>query len=157
MKKLLISCAALSLASCGDDSASNSASAQVNNAAPAATPADEVDAAFEEPACNDTEVVEFVIDAFNAAQDFETRSGVSLTALTEIREIGATKLKDGEWRQIRACGSRAILSSGATIAGWHQIRLPRVEDSIGYRVKLCFERYDPVSGGDCAAFDRKPE
>lgn len=157
MKGLLIACAALTLASCGDDNASIAASAQVNNAASAASPADAIDASFEGPACDDTEVVEFVIDAFNAAQDFETRSGVSLTALTDIREIGATIFKDGEWRQMRACGSRAALSNGKVISGWHQIRLPRVEDAIGYRVKVCFEDYDPVSAGDCAAYDRKPE
>jgi hypothetical protein len=110
---------------------------------------------LEGPACNDQEVVDFVADAFDATQEFETRSGLSLTALSEVHDLGASTYKDGAWRQIRSCSARASLSSGRSISSWHQIRLPIVEDAIGYRVKVCFEEFDPVSGGDCSAFRQR--
>ncbi|MCB1907852.1 MAG: hypothetical protein KDH15_10805 [Rhodocyclaceae bacterium] len=113
-------------------------------------------AALDGPACDDEEVLEFVIDAFDAVQQAEQRSPVSLEALDGVRELGAVKRADGEWRQLRNCSARARLSNGETISAWHQIRLPRVDDAIGYRVKVCFEKYDRISGGNCAAFARTP-
>jgi len=112
--------------------------------------------AFEGPECNDEEVLEFVIDAFNTAQQAENKSAVLLEALNGVREIGTAQPAGGDWRQLRNCSAQARLSNGETIAGWHQIRLPRVNDAIGYRVKLCFAKYDRISGGNCAAFSRPP-
>lgn len=113
----------------------------------------DVTAGLEGPACDDQEVLDFVMDAFDAAQEFETRSGLSLVDISDVRELDAARFSSGSWRQIRACAAQASLSSGRSIASWHQVRLPKVDDAIGYRVKVCFEDFDPVSGGDCTAFE----
>jgi len=112
--------------------------------------------AFEGPECDDAEVVEFVVDAFNTAQLGENKSAVLLEALSAIHEIGTAQPASGDWRQLRNCSSQARLSNGETIDGWHQIRLPRVDDAIGYRVRLCFAKYDRISRGNCAAYARPP-
>lgn len=110
----------------------------------------------EGPTCDDREVVEFVVDAFNVAQDLETMSGVSMDALTEVVELGVARESGDDWRQTRACSAKSTLSNGETIDVWFHVKLPRIEDAVGYRVKICTSKYDPINKGDCAAFATPP-
>jgi len=114
-------------------------------------------AEFEGPACDDAEVVESVKQAFNLTQEFETRSGLELASLVDIRELGTIRHDFGEWRQVRACAAQAVVSSGESFAGWHRVLIPMIDEGVRFRVKVCFAQYDPLSGGDCLEYNRVPE
>ena len=90
------------------------------------------------PVCDDQEVTETVQDIFDTHQACETMTNLELIAVSDMVETGNVTNSSGEWRAVRTCGASGSLSNAESIELWYQIRMPRVDDAIGYRVTPCF-------------------
>jgi hypothetical protein len=108
------------------------------------------------PDCSDQEVVDTVLDTFFYTQQ-SSGNRVVLDGLSEVKELApATPSVTGEWSQMRACSAKGSMSDGSQMNVWYQIVMPVVADSIGYRLNVCTERYDPVHA-DCERFKLPPQ
>ena len=108
------------------------------------------------PSCDDPEVADTILDTFYYAQQ-DAGSDILLDALSDVGEIGlAQPSNDPNWSQIRGCFSTGKLSDGTVMEVWFQIVLPVTPDAIGYQLKICTARFDPVHA-DCEAFRLPPQ
>lgn len=108
------------------------------------------------PYCDDPEVTETIQDTFDTHQAYVSKTNLILESVTEVAEIGFAAHAGGDWRATRACSASGSLSNGETISIWYHVRMPVVEDNIGYRVKPCFSKYDGLNKTGCSAFATAP-
>lgn len=113
-----------------------------------------------DPHCNDPAVLAFVVAAFDALQEFQSQPNLRLGTLSTVRQLDQVDLSSGPWRRIRSCTAVVQLRDGQRFASWHRILVPTASGpsiAAGYRVKVCFERHDPVHLGDCGEFVPPPD
>ena len=107
------------------------------------------------PVCSDEEVIETLIDIFFQVQQ-SAGSGVEIVALEEISDLGAVSHPaGGEWGETRGCAAQGKLRDGKTIDIWYKIVLPSIQDTIGYRLKMCINGFNLENAG-CDAFTKSP-